>query len=123
MRVKCSKRYLGLREAKLQESGKSCIMLSYMKLYSSPNKIRNLKSRRMRWAEYLARMEQSTNVYRVVVGRPERKTLVKPTCRYKDNIKTDLKEVGCEARKWMDISQDTNRSRAYIRAMINIRVP
>ena len=42
-------------------------------LYSSPNLIRNLKSRRLRWAEHVARMEQSRNAYRVLVGKPEEK--------------------------------------------------
>ena len=40
-------------------------------LYSSPNIIRNLKSRRLRWEEHLARVEQSRNAYRVLVGKPE----------------------------------------------------
>ena len=42
-------------------------------LYSSPNIIRNLKSRRLRWAGHVARMEQSRNAYRVLVGKPEEK--------------------------------------------------
>ena len=63
-------------------------------LYSSPNIIRNLKLRRLRWAGYVARMEQFRNVYRVLVGKPESKRpLGRPRRRWEDNIKVDLREV------------------------------
>jgi hypothetical protein len=42
-------------------------------LYSSPNTIRMIKSRRMRWAGYVARMGEKRNAYKVLVGRPERR--------------------------------------------------
>ena len=44
-------------------------------LYSSPNRIRNLKSRRLRWAGHVARMEVARNAYRVSVGRPDGRDL------------------------------------------------
>ena len=60
-------------------------------LYSSPNIIRNLKSRRLRWAGHVARMEQFRNAYRVLVGKPEgKRPLGKPIRRWEDNIKMDL---------------------------------
>ena len=66
-------------------------------LYSSRNITRNLKSRRLRWAEQVARVEQSRNVYRVSVGKPEGKRLLaRPRRRWEDNIKMDLREVGCD---------------------------
>ena len=62
-------------------------------LYSSPNIISNLKSRRLRWAGHVARMEQSRNAYRVLLGRPEgKRPLGRPRCIWKDNIKMDWKE-------------------------------
>ena len=65
-------------------------------LYSSPNIIRSLKSRRLRWAGHIARMEQSRNSYRVLVGKPEGKRhLRRPRHRWEDNIKMDLREVSC----------------------------
>jgi len=65
-------------------------------LYSSPNIARVSKSRRMRWAEHVTRMGESRGVYRVLVWKPEgKRTLVKPRCRGTDNIKMDLREVGC----------------------------
>jgi hypothetical protein len=64
-------------------------------LYSSPNIIRVIKSRRMRWAGQVARMEEGRGAYRILVGRPEgRRPLGRPRRRWKDNIKMDLQEVG-----------------------------
>ncbi|KAJ4441688.1 hypothetical protein ANN_11546 [Periplaneta americana] len=64
-------------------------------LFSSPDIIRNIKSRRLRWAEHVARMGESRNAYRVLVGRPEgKRPLKRPRRRWEDNIKMDLREVG-----------------------------
>ena len=64
-------------------------------LYSSPNIIRTPKSRRLRWAEHVARMKQSRNAYRVLVGKPEgKRPLGTPRHRWEDNIKMNLREVG-----------------------------
>ena len=59
-------------------------------LHSSPNIIRNLKSRRLSWAGHVELMEQSRNAYRVLVGKPEGKKH-----RWEVNIKMDLRELGC----------------------------
>ena len=62
-------------------------------MYSSPNIIRKLKSRRLRWAGHVERMEQSRNAYRVLVGKPDRKRpFGRPRRRWEDNIKMDLRE-------------------------------
>ncbi|KAJ4448583.1 hypothetical protein ANN_10602 [Periplaneta americana] len=61
-------------------------------VYSSPDIIRNIKSRRLRWAGHVARMGESRNAYRVLVGRPEgKKSLGRPRRRWEDNIKMDLR--------------------------------
>jgi hypothetical protein len=61
-------------------------------LYSSPNIIRMIKSRRMRWAGHVARMGETRNVYRILVGKSEgKRPLVRPKRRWVDNIKMDLK--------------------------------
>jgi hypothetical protein len=63
-------------------------------LYSSPNIIRMIKSRRMRWAGHVARMGETRNAYRIFVGKPEEKRpLGKPRRRWVDNIKKDLREI------------------------------
>jgi hypothetical protein len=59
-------------------------------LYSSPSKIRIIKSRRMRWAGHVARMGEKRNVYRLPVGKPEgKRPLGRPRRRWIDNIKID----------------------------------
>ncbi|KAJ4450474.1 hypothetical protein ANN_01899 [Periplaneta americana] len=64
-------------------------------LYSSPDIIRNIKSRHLRWAGHVARMDESRNAYRVLVGRPEgKRPLGRPRRRWEDNIKVDLRECG-----------------------------
>ena len=64
-------------------------------LYSLPNIVRVLKSRRMRWAGHVARMGEGRGVHRVLVGKPEgKRPLGRPRRRWEDNIKMDLREVG-----------------------------
>ncbi|KAJ4438444.1 hypothetical protein ANN_14389 [Periplaneta americana] len=64
-------------------------------LYTSPDIIRNVKSRCLRWAGHVAHMGESRNAYRVLVGRPEgKRSLGRPRRRWEDNIKMDLREVG-----------------------------
>jgi len=64
-------------------------------LYCSPNIVRVIKSRRMRWAGHVARMEERRELHRVLVGKPEEKTpLERPRRRWEDNIKMDLRKVG-----------------------------
>ncbi|KAJ4439157.1 hypothetical protein ANN_15114, partial [Periplaneta americana] len=93
-------------------------------LYSSPDIIRNIKSRRLRWAGHVARMGESTNTYRVLVVRPEgKRPLGTPRCRWKYNIKMDLMELGYDDRDWINLVQDRDQWRAYVRAAMNLRVP
>ena len=64
-------------------------------LHSSPNIVRVIKSRRIRWAEHIARMRETRGVYRVLVGKLDgMRPLGRPRCRWEDNIKMDLQEVG-----------------------------
>ena len=65
-------------------------------LYCSPNIVRVIKARRMRWAGHVARMGERRGVHRVMVGKPEEKRLLgRPRRSWMDNIKMDLQEVGC----------------------------
>ena len=64
-------------------------------LYSSPNVIRVIKSRRLRWAEHMARMEDSTGAYWALMGKPEgRRPLGRRRRGWVDNIKMDLRQAG-----------------------------
>jgi hypothetical protein len=79
-------------------------------LCSSPNIIRVIKSRRMRWAEHVARMEEKRGAYKNLVGRPEgRRPLGRPMRRWEDSIKMDLQEVGWEGMDWIELAQDRDR--------------
>jgi hypothetical protein len=79
-----------------------------------------IKSRRMRWEGYVARMGKSGGVYGVLVGKPEgKRPLERPTHRRENNIKMDFQEVGCEGIDWIDVAQ----GRALTNATMNCRVP
>jgi hypothetical protein len=66
-------------------------------LYSSPNIVRVIKSRRLRWAGHEARMGEGKDIYRFLVGRPEgNRPLGRPRRRWDDNIKMGLREMGID---------------------------
>ena len=71
----------------------------------SPNTVRLIKSRRMRWATHVARMEEGRGVHKVLVGKPEgKRPLGRPRRRREDNIKMDLEEVGRGCGFWMEMA-------------------
>jgi hypothetical protein len=77
-------------------------------LYSSPNIIRVIKSRRMKWGGHVAHMGEKRSAYRILVGRPEgRRPLGRPTRRW-DNIKMDFQELGW-GMDWIELAQDRDR--------------
>ena len=81
-------------------------------LYSSPNIIRSFKSRRLRWAVQVVRMERSRNQYSVLVGKLEgKRPLGRSRRRWEFNTKMDLREVDCDAEDWTDLAYD--KWRAY----------
>jgi hypothetical protein len=82
-------------------------------LYSSPNVIRMIKSRRMRWAGHVVRMGERRNAYRILVGNPEgKRPLGRPRRRWVDIIKKiDLREIGWDGMDWIDLAQDRNKWR------------
>jgi hypothetical protein len=83
-----------------------------------------IKARRMRWAGHVARMGEKRNVYRLLVGKPEgRRPLGRPRCRWVDNIRMDLVEVGGDDVGWIGLAQDRDRWRALVNSVLNLRVP
>jgi len=92
-------------------------------IYSLPNIVWVVKSRRMRWAGHVARVGEGRDVYRVLVGKPEGKSpLGRPRRRWEDNIEMDLREVG-GGGDWMELAQDRDRWRALVNTVMNFRVP
>ena len=98
-------------------------------LYSSPNTVGVIKSRRMRWTGHVARMEEGRGLHKVLVGKPEGTLslrflpLGRPRRRWKDNIKMDLQEVGRGCEDWMGLAQDRDWWRALVSTVMNFRVP
>jgi hypothetical protein len=86
-------------------------------LYSLPNVIRMIKSRRMRWAGHVARMR-----YRILVGKSEgKRPLGRPRRRWVDNIKMDLREKEWDGGDWMELAQDRDQWRALVNTVMNLR--
>ena len=87
-------------------------------LYSSPNTVRVIKSKRMRRDGHVARMDEDRGAYRVLVGKPDgKRPLGRPRRRWLDNIRMDLQEVGLGYEDWIGLAQDRDRWRALVRAV------
>ena len=93
-------------------------------LYSSPNIVRVIKSRRVRWAGHVAHMGEERGAYRVLVGKAEgKRPLGRPRRRWVDNIRMDLQEVRCWYVDWIGLAQDRDRWRTLVSAVMKLRVP
>ena len=93
-------------------------------LYSLPNILRVVKSRRMRWAGHVVRMGEDRGVHRVLVGKPKgNRPLERPRRRWEDNMKMDLQEVGGGRGDWMELAQDRDKWRALVGRVRDFRVP
>jgi hypothetical protein len=87
-------------------------------LYSSPSIIRIVKSRRMRWAGHVTRMEEKRNAYRLLVGKPEgKRPLGRPRHRWVDNIRMEL------SMDLVDLAEDRVWWKAVVNTAMNVRVP
>jgi hypothetical protein len=91
-------------------------------LYSLPNIIRVIKSRMMRWAEHIASVGERRGTFKVMVWKTDgNRPLGRARHRWEDNIKMDLQEIGW-AMDWIDLAQDGDRWRAFVYAVMNLRV-
>ena len=82
-----------------------------------------IKSRRLRWAGHVARMEEDRNAFKILTGKPTgKRPLGRPRRRWEDNIRMDLEEIGINAGNWVDSAQNWNYWRTLVNAVLNLRV-
>ena len=93
-------------------------------MYRSPNIVREIMSRRLRWASYVPRMEEGRSAFKIFTGKPTgKRPLGRPRRRWEDNIRMDLEEIGISAGNWVDSDKDRNYWRALVNAALNLQVP
>jgi hypothetical protein len=92
-------------------------------LYSSPSIVPAMEWR-MRWVGHVARMWERRGECKVLMGKTEgKRPLGRPGRRWEDNIKMDLRGVGCRSMDWMELAQDGDSWSALVNAVMNLRVP
>jgi hypothetical protein len=92
-------------------------------LYSSPNIVRVIKSRRMRWVGHVTRMGERRGVYRVLVWRSEgKRPLGRPRRMWEDNTEMELREIGIDEANWIRLAQDRVRWWGFVNTVMNVRV-
>ena len=88
-------------------------------MYRSPNIVRVIKSRRLKWAEHIARMEERRSALKMLTGNPTgKRPLGRPRSR-----REDLEEIGVNAGNWVDSAQDRDYWKDLVNAALNLRVP
>jgi hypothetical protein len=91
-------------------------------LYSSPNIVKVIKARRMRWAGHVTRIGEGRDVHRVLIGRPEvKRPLERRWRRWEDNINLDLREIGIDGVNWIQLDQDRVQWWAFVNTVMNFR--
>jgi hypothetical protein len=96
-------------------------MRNFTFFYSSPNIIRQIKLRRMKWAGHVARMGEERKVYKVLVGKPKGKTpLGRPRSKWEEEIRLGFRETGWGGVEWIQLAQD--RGPAFVNTVRNLRV-
>ena len=86
--------------------------------------VRVIKSRRLRWAGYVARMEEGRSAFKILTGKPTgKRPFGRPRRRWEDNIRMGLEEKSINAGNWVDSVQDRNYWRALVNATLNLLVP
>ena len=93
-------------------------------LYHSPNVVRVIKSRRLRWAGLVVRMEEGRSAFKILTGNPlGKRPIGRPRHRSEDNIRMDFKDMGINAGNWVDSAEDRDYWRALVNVALKLGVP
>jgi hypothetical protein len=83
-----------------------------------------IKSRRLRWAGHVARMDETRSAFKILAGKPTgKRPLGRPRHRWEDNIRMDLKEIGINTRSLVDLVQDKDYWRVLVNVALSLLVP
>ena len=92
-------------------------------MYPSPNIVRVIKSRRLKWTGYIARMEEDRSAFKILTDKPTGKIpLGRPKSRWKDNIRIDIKDIGVNTRNWDGTARDRDIRSNLMNAVLNFGV-
>jgi hypothetical protein len=117
LRTECRGGYLDLKGRKT--SWRKLHNEEFHSPYSSPNIVRVI-----RWAGHVARMGEGRGVFRALVGRHEgKRPLERPSRRWEDSIKLDLRKIGIDGANWIQLAQDGVQCRAFLNTVMSLRVP
>jgi len=118
------RRIFGLRRDEVKGEWRRLHNEELNDLYSSPNIVRVIKWRRMRWAGHVACMDEERGVCRVLLEKPVgKRPLGRPSRRWVDSIRMDLQQVGFGYMDWTGLAQDRDSWRTLVSAVMNLRVP
>jgi hypothetical protein len=120
LREECRLRVFGPKRDEVTKEWRKLHNEELNDLYSLPNIVWVVKSRRMRWAGHVARMGEDRGVHRMLVWKPEgKRPFGRPRRRWENNIKMDLQEVAGGRGDWMELVQDRDRWRALVGTVRN----
>jgi hypothetical protein len=121
---KVPRRIFGLKREEVTGEWRKLHNAELNNLCCSPKIVRVTKSRRMRLAGHVARMGKRIYAYRILVGKPKgKRSLGRPRSKWESNIKMGHQEVRCGGMDWIELAQDRDRWRAFVNAVMNLRVP
>ena len=93
-------------------------------MYCSPNIVRVIKSRRLRWTGHVARMEKGWSAFKILTGTPAgKRPLGRPRRRWDDHIRKYFRGIDNSTRNWVDSAQDRDYWTVIVNAALNLRVP